>query len=195
MLRPRLRRAAGLGRPGSSPRCRSPRCRTRSRPLDRTHRAVRTEEGMCFRTQAGTANPAPARLLGPALQQPRPPNGPAPAAPPLGLCRVSLRVAPRPSRRKLSDRSEMPPGLLRVPLLPPLLGAARLRPSSPLALSSRQAPPFQICSASSGSSSLNPAPHQIFISLALPGPSFPSQRRVSLTLQRRQQSPSLHMAS
>lgn len=194
MLRPGLRRAAGLGRPGWSPRCRSPRCRTRSPPLDRTHRAVRTEEGMRFRTQAGTANPVPAHLRGSAPTAP-PSKRSHPTAPPLGLCSVSLKAAPRPSPRQLSAHSEMPPSLLRVPLLPPLLGAALLRPFSPLALSLRQAPPFQICSASSGSSSLNPALYQIFSSLVPPGPSFPPQRRVSLTLQRRQQSPSLHMAS
>lgn len=125
-------------------------------------------------------------------QGPRTPCPPASSALPrhrLGPWRLFAHSdnAPRPAHSSTPSTTS-----LQCPA--PLLVAPPFSSSS--ALSSHRALPLQICSASNDSPSLNPAPYQIPSSWVSLGPaSCPLQRRVALTLQRRQQSPSLHMAS
>lgn len=95
------------GGPGSSLRCRSPRCRTRSRPLDKTHPAARTREGIYRRAQARTNNQPGACLSpGPRLSQ-----NPAHLAPPL---RPAYGPAPPATSQQLPRPSPRGPALNRT---------------------------------------------------------------------------------
>lgn len=179
MPRPGLHRTAGPGGPGSSPRCRSPRCRTRSRPLGRTHPVARTREETRSPGQAGwMPRPCPPQdASSPGPHVPGPSSSPAPLIsllpPTLGsLVLISLlpptlgrspprsqRTQHRPQARPRSLPSLLP-GSLPFPLLvaPPSTSFSPA-PCSPLALSSHQAPPQRPPPTKAPLPSLAPAPY------------------------------------